>query len=460
MRMNDLLGGDFHHRSVLPALTSLTPSVVQYMKAVSAYGGGASQLMPVDEQKIHAFAATTFGAQFLAIDAVAPDGSVSGEVYERLREVFAAMKPYESFLGGVPVADVGVYLSQQSAVDFRHNGRKLAEVQVDMQPVSPHSAAVEGAVRALQDAHLPVTVVTRGDLDRLGSLPVLVLPEVARMDEDEIRAIGAYVERGGRLYASGYTSLVTSDGTRHPDYLLADLFGCHFIGEETALPVYLKPAVPAARASIAPVSYVAHGESDVNQPGFGAGLTALRVRPEPDADVIATTTLPYGTGDGTRDDQGWASIHNSPPWHDTDHPAVLRRSHGRGEVVYSVAAVETANGSPTSVARDFFVGIVRDLVGADVAFGADSHPDLWMTVFDVPEQNRLRLCFLNFPQNLPAAPIARVEFRVAPRPASAFSELRRAATGEPVPFSLDPDGSLRAVVHDLEHFEMLMAVYR
>ncbi|MFC0531663.1 alpha-L-fucosidase [Phytohabitans kaempferiae] len=463
MHAGDLLGGDFHHQSVLPALQRLTPSVMQYMKAVSAYGGGASLLMPVQEQKAHALAATAVGGQFMAIDAVAPDGSVSAPVYERLAEVFAAMEPYREFLGvGDMIAEVGVYASQAAAVDFADNGLPLDKLagsfRMSGQP-SPHSAAVEGTVRALKSAHIPFTVLSRADLGRLADIPVVVLPNVLRMDEEEIDAFRRYVAEGGRLYASGNSSRVTTRGTRHPDFLLADVFGCRFGDEHTASVTYLKPNTAELAASIAPVAYVAHGEPDVNQAGFDRSVTALRVTAAEGTRILATVSLPYGDGRGNRDDERWASIHNSPPWTDTTEPAVLANRFGAGLSVYSAMDIEaTAEGS-LSAAPQLFVALVRSLLGREPRVAADAPPSVWLTAFHDHEVSRVRVCVLNHPSRFPALPVPQVSLRVSPPAHARFRDLHAIGSERIVPFEIDADGVLHTTIEDLEVFEMLAATY-
>jgi hypothetical protein len=343
------------------------------------------------------------------------------------------------------VADIAVYWSFQVNVDFADNGTPLSEVRLPYREPGPHLRAVLGAVTALSEAHLPVGVITRAALETLDSYSAIVLPNVMRMDAEEVAA-------------SGYTSLVSTDGVRHDDFLLADVFGAHLAGEETSVVTYLKPVTAEASAWIAPVQYVTHGEPFPRDARFGSAVTALRMSVEGDVRVLATTTLPYADGRGTRDDQEWASIHTSPPWRDTADSAVVRHRFGSGEAVYSVFDVESAGGSP-GPAAPFFVGLMRSLLGREPTFEAQAHPDVWLTAFHEADQNRLRLCFLNHASRFPALPIPRIRFRVSAPQGSAFTGLSRIPTGESVRCSIAEDGSIHAEVCDLEVFEMLAATY-
>lgn len=459
--LSDLISGDFLGTgsfATLALYARLTPSVLQYMHNISGYCSSVNQLRPLEEQKVLSLAATMFGGQFMAIDAVLPDGSVNPAAYKILSEVFGEMEPYEPYLGGVPLADVGVYWSMRANVDFSDNGTDLDQIRIRRYEPGPHQRAVHGAVAALAEAHLPVGVFTRAQLAKLDDFAVIVLPNVLRMDQEEIGAFSRYVERGGCLYASGLTSLVTIDGTRHDDFLLASVFGAHFGGEETAVVTYIKPSLPAARDWIAPVLYVTHGEASAHGRRTVAPATATRVTVEAGAEIIATTTLPYLGGFGTRDDRAWASIHTSPPWEDTSRPAVIEHRFGAGRVIYSTTDFE-ADGGSSEPASALFVNLIRTLLKEPPAFQAETHPDVWITAFSDPTQSRIRLCLLNHASRFPVLPVPSVRFRLAAPKGAAFKSLSHVATNEPVEFWCHEDGSLEGELFDLRLFAMLAATY-
>lgn len=69
----------------------------------------------------------------------------------------------------------------------------------------------------------------------------MVLPEVMLLDGEEIEALGKYVQGGGSLLASGRTSLVGADGTRHADFQLSEPFGVSYADETEEIVTYLRP---------------------------------------------------------------------------------------------------------------------------------------------------------------------------------------------------------------------------
>ena len=373
------------------------------------------------------------------------------------------MRPYEGCVGGRLLADVGVYSSPSSRVTVEHNGARLEELPAGapMAPVDPHWSATRGALEALNDAHLPGAALTRADLGRLDEIPVVVLPNVTRMDREEADAIRAYVAGGGRLYASARTSLLPTDGAPQDDFLLADLFGCHFSGEAPEAISYLRPASEPLSSSLGPLAYVAVGEPSELERWYRSGPApeVLVVVADEDAEVLMTVTLPYGGGRGTRDDQDWASIHSAPPWEDTARPAVVRHRFGAGEVIYSSVDIESAGGRQAGPSRRLFVDLIRLLLGRPPAFEADAHPNAWTTVFHEPEKSRFRLSFLNAPPDSPPLPVPLIRFRLAVPEGHRFTSLRRMPDGEELEFSLDADGGMEAEVRDLALFEMLSAHY-
>lgn len=463
-RLNDVLGGDPEARALFEIATALTPSLTQYMYPISGYGGGASDLASLETQERQAMAAVAFGAQFMAIDAVQPDGGVHPRAYERLREVFDAMRPYEGCLGGRALAEVGVYWSPQSRVFLEPDGVRLDQLPPGspIAPDDPHWLAVKGALLALNEAHLPGVALTRADLGRLGEIPVVVLPNATRLDPGEIEAFRDYVAAGGRLYASGRTSLLSTDGTEHEDFLLADVFGSHFRGEASELTSYLRPASAQLSAALSPLEYVTVGEPSEIDRAYRPvpAPTVLEVAAAEAAEVLMAVSVPYAGGRGTRDDHEWSNIHSSPPWEDTARPAVVRNRFGSGEAIYSTVDLEGACGRLAGTSRQLFVELIRHLLGRPPAFEAEAHPNAWTTVFHQPEDLSLRLSFLNAPADSPPLPIPQIRFRLAAPAGSRFTSLRRVPGGEEVEFRLDEDGAMLAEVHDLELFEMLIATYQ
>lgn len=328
-RHQDFLGGDLYGDAieqllVMKLMTNLSPSrPAEFMTFATTSYMEHVELKSADQMRAQVLAAAAESVAFMFIEAIDPAGTANPGSYDRVGSAFEALVPYEPHLGGTPVEDVGVYFSSESKLDFAENGERLT-VRGPARRGYPHLTAIRGACRMLQRAHIPFGVITRRQLAELDRYRVVVLPNVVRMDADEAEALRAYVRRGGRVYASRYTSLVETEGVRHDDFMLADVFGVHLEREEPAGFVYATPATPRIEARLAPQR---HLSAQPREGSLAGGL--LRLAADPETEVLATLTLPYAHPEpGHFSDHDWASIHTSPPWEDTAAPLVVAHEFG------------------------------------------------------------------------------------------------------------------------------------
>ncbi|MEI8079749.1 MAG: alpha-amylase family protein, partial [bacterium] len=334
---HDFLGADFYGDALEQLMVSKfmgglsrTPPI-EFMTSCCVNLYDHVRLKSVDEMRRQAFAATMFSGAFLFIDAIHPDGSFNPAIAERIRAIYDETAPYEPFLGGRAVADIALYFSDDSRMDFSENGLALINAPLWGNQY-PHNQAMRGLCRVLQAAHLPYTIITRKDLPELANYRVVALPNVLRLTTTEADAFREYVSTGGRLYASGQTSLTESCGVRHADFLLADVFGCHAVAADWGKVVYLKPATAEVAAAMAPQTHLSHfqtyAETAVTPT---AGDRAVPLAAEAAGEVLATISLPYACPHpGSIRDHHWASIHSSPPWQDSATPALVRHRFGHG----------------------------------------------------------------------------------------------------------------------------------
>ena len=401
-----------------------------------------------EEMMLQAAAATALSSAFLFIDAIDPAGTANPEVFERIGRIFEQTAPYEPFLGGEPVEDIAVYFSVDSQMDFAANGTPVNALAL-ASTAYPHGTAVQGACRALQRAHLPFGVITRKQLGDLARWPVVVLPAVLRMDDHEAAAFRAYVEGGGRLYASRWTSLIHTGGERSDDFALADLFGVCLAGEEEGRMVYLRPASPEVAEVVAPQDVV----SVHVDPRPLCGVPRLRLT---SGTPLAHLTLPYGyPAAGNVKDHLWASSHSSPPWEATNHPTVVANEFGDGRVVYSAADLETTDAESD---ESLFVHLVRSLLPGPPSFSAKAHSAVWVNVFDQADRSQLLVSFLNYQADLPAVPVP-VTVSLRPPAGRRFTGVTLAPGGAAVEHSVDADGTLTATVDRVEVLALVVATY-
>jgi len=259
------------------------------------------------------------------------------------------------------------------------------------------------------------------------------------------------VKAGGNLYASRYTSWTSTEGTRFDDFQLADLFGCHAAADDLGTVTYLKPQDANMAEVITPQRYLDHFAAP-GSPGDGAGT--IRLKSQTQGTVLAGLTLPYAKTWGDVFDQRWASIHSSPPWQDTDTPAIVENTFDKGRVIYSAADIETV---PSRANEALLRHLLVDrLLDGKSFFTCDAHPCVWSEVYRHPEEGYYRVCLLNHQGQLPVVPLGAITFTLRPAPREVFTGLTIGPRKEAHPHSIDEHGCLTATLDRLTDLTMLL----
>ena len=463
-RANDMLGADFYGDQMEQLMVSKLMSNLAMNRPIEFMTSRCLTLADHETNKtaaeirMPALATTLFSGAMLFIDAINPDGTANPGPYDMVRPVYDELSSYEPFLGGEMVEDVAIYYSSESKMDFAENGTPLGDADLWGKEY-PHKRAVMGVSRVLQQAHVPFGIITRKQIKELNRYKVIVLPNVLRMDKAEVDAFREYVSGGGRLYASRFTSLTETCGTRHKDFMLADVFGCHAEADDAGNVTYLKAACGELGKIISPQACM----SNIRPrplPGCpltgGHGNGTVKLAQKAEGNVLATLSLPYSQESGTVNDQEWSSIHSSPPWKDTEAPTIVRNQFGKGQAIYSAADIESLDGL---VNDKVLLHLIQSMLGDGQSASSKAHPCVWMTVTDQPDEGRLIVAFLNYQKQLPAIPIAEIPFTLAPPEGKTFTALKSLPGGEAVEFETDDKGNLKARVYNLEALVMLAAEY-
>ena len=456
---SDFLGADFYGDALEQLLVCKlyqklsADQPIEFTTTCCPTPGYHEQLKSAAQMEMHVLGATLASAAFMWIDAVDLDGAINPAVCARIGDVFEKTSAYQPYLGGEAVEDVAIYFSDASKMDFRGNGVPVVEAK-GTGPKYPHMLAARGWARVLQKAHVPFGVITRKDADVLDRYRLVILPNVLRMDEDEVAALREYVRRGGRVYASRYTSLTETSGVRHKDFMLADVFGCHCAADDLGTVTYVKPADESLARAIAPQAYLDHF-APTGTPADGAG--AVRLREQADGRPLATLTLPYHKEWGDVFNHKWGSIHSSPPWQDTAAPAIVMHDFGAGRCIYSAADIESIPSDANEATMRHLLDLLLD---GPMSFSADTHPCVWTSVFHQPELRRYRVCFLNCQEMLPPVPIDAIKFSLRPPAGHTFTKLVAVPDEKQIEFRSDDDGILHAELERLEVFGMLLACYQ
>jgi hypothetical protein len=394
---NDFLQGDFYGDSwqgsfVRKLLEDLTPHrPFGFETSSSAELADHTAMKPEALLEAKAAAAIADNAAFIFIDAIDPIGTLNPKVYDRMGRIFDRLMPYYAELGGKRVADVAVYYSLDSKFDYAGNGRPVPGADT----TDAHTKGVTSVTRALGSHHIPFGFITRTTLGHLNERKVLILPNVNMMDDAEIEAIRDWVRRGGKLLATGWTSIIDTRGRARRDFGLGDVFGATLKSPSwTAWPHYVAPTGEGAAL---------FGDFSPSYPAFARTTgQEVRARPGSDVGVLASTTLIWPSSDPTR----FSSIHSNPPWKPTERPEVVLSRFGQGRAIYCASPIETVE----SLA-DSFVRLVRRLEGR-FAFEADAPAAVELTLFRQPERHRYRLSLVNFQKDLPNIPVVDIPVRL------------------------------------------------
>lgn len=456
---NDFLQGDFYGdalqgsfvRKLLENLTPKRPFGYETSFSVNLADHTARKSTALLEAK--AAAAIADHAAFIFIDAIDPIGTVNPNPHERMGKVFETLMPYYDELGGDRVREIAIYYSPESKLNFAGNGRPVSNPDTS----DSHTTASMQAARRILEAHLPLGVVTKGPLlewhaawrglpederedafhedefPGLKGVKVLVLANVNMLDADEAAALRDWVRAGGRLYASGGTSIVDPRGKVHSDFQLADVLGVSLVEPHwTDRTRFLAPTAEGSKFFV---------DFDADYPAF-CTQAGPRIRAAAGGQVLATTTLPWPAPDPTK----FASIHSNPPWTKTDEPELVRSSFGRGQVIYSASPIELVE-----TLGDTFTQLVQSLLPLP-RFQVEAPKCVEATLFEQPDQNRDLLTLVNFQKDLPNLPVDGI--RIVLRPPRVTSQIVLLPSREPLKRELRNDGTVVFAAPKLETLQM------
>lgn len=167
-----------------------------------------------------------------------------------------------------------------------------------------------GTSEALSDAHIMHDVLLDEDINlkTLQKYKLLILPSVMCMDKKQVAAVKKYVKNGGRLLASGNTSLFDEYGFGNDHFQLKELFGADYVKDKmTPKPTSIKGANIAN-----PIEYPA---------------TTIEIKSIPDSKAKVLAELFDKAGKKVC-------------------PAIITNDYGKGKVIYSPCVLGAVNFEP------------------------------------------------------------------------------------------------------------------
>ena len=255
-------------------------SSASYTRGTQAYRRGASPLLELHLWMLEGFAG-----------GITPWWHVIGSSHEdkRILDRHLPMmewhKKNEKYLyDRKPVANIGLVWSQAN-VEF--GGGLLEKGRM--------RDAWRGMVMALTRAGLTFLPVNAGDINtQTQDMDLLILPEFAVVADEEAKALEAFVERGGSIFACGETGVYNSDGDEHRSSTLEALLGLRFgqaRGGETSGNSWENPILHNYLRIETAGSPVFNGFS--NTAMIGMGGIFKEIIPGKDTRVLATYIPPF-----------------------------------------------------------------------------------------------------------------------------------------------------------------------
>lgn len=392
-----------------------------------------------DNLLMRSYAAIANQAAFTLIDAIDPRGTLDRRFYETARRLNNSYSRYEPYIDGnsQAVFDVGIYHSYESLVDLEHTPQNIAEAEDH--PSWPFIRIHENIVNILQKNHLLFGFVHKADM--LEKIPLILLSDCSSLTEEECIALTEYVQNGGRLYASGSTSLYDPEHGKRKDFRLAELFGVHTAGTQTQTVSYIAPTFPNSI------------------PGATADYPLMLDHPQIEissvsgAEILGTLTLPISDA---AEQNHFGSAISDPPMIATPVPALVRHRYGKGEVLYAAGMIENI---PLDCHRSIFATLLKYLLSNRTTLETNAPKQVECTLFDQPEQKRFIFSCLNQPVELPVQPLHDLNFQLRLPEHCRITQVLLAPKNHPCPFSLK-NGILTLKLEQLKDFALFVLKYQ
>lgn len=248
------------------------------------------------------------GANFV-MDAINPDGTVDHRVSRLVGEIYEKQIPYEPYMRGKHVGDVGVWYSTSGR--YNTAGQEL------------HSRICSLCLGStLAEHHVPYRVVANSTTDTLSQYRVVMASAIAGIEDKHRKDVYEYVKNGGVFYFSGVED----------EALLKEFFGIELLGYSDWDNTYLAPVKGEETRFF---------DFDEHAPMAMLFKHPLVTQPRDGVQISAHLKLPYGD---FHDNYRFSAIHSNPPGVLTDYPSVMEASYGKGRVIWSALPFEGMEG--------------------------------------------------------------------------------------------------------------------
>jgi len=287
---------------------------------------------PLHDMRWELMTLLAHGAFVTMVDKAGFDGQLDPVAYDRIGAAFKEAHAKREHFGQTPVAEVGIYFSSRTR-DWL--GREQA---------AEYFHSFQGAQKAMVYEHIPwgILLDENGTLERLRQFPVLLLPHAAIFSEREVALLKDYVQEGGNLILTGWTSMLGWQGEPREESALRELAGAHLIRRLDSLDNWVRlPGHPEG-----PTSVLGHGIPPGAWPFLVKGPAA--VLEATSAQPVGELLQPFRTMRQREGKEGtdWPMSADAPVG-----PAVLLNEIGRGKALTFACSPDYATASEHHIAE-------------------------------------------------------------------------------------------------------------
>ena len=370
------------------------------------------------------------GAFVTVVDKTAFDGGLDPLAYERVGAAFADALARREHFGQKTVAEVGLYFSSRTRDWF---AREKPE---------DYFQSFLGAHKALVYEHIPWGVILdeNATLPILKQFPIVMLPGVAILSDNEVELLRRYVSEGGKLIVTGLSGCCDRWGKAQGKSSIESMIGARFVSKLDSMDNWMRfsSSQPSRTSWFAP-----DGRLDWPFLVKGPAVVYEATSATPGGELMK----PYRT---VRQQQGKEGTEWPMSAEAAVGPAILVNQLGKGTVL-------TFAGSPDfATASEHHIVETRKLLRKAVRFlcpvpriEVTAPANVEAVVTDDPATSALRVHFIAYnapPQSMPAknrpyvlpgliedAPIYRASITLRDRPKHASTcnkstELRRSGS--------------------------------
>jgi hypothetical protein len=420
----DFYGGKYQHvlgAKVLAGITKNMPYEFMTSRCVNLRDHTSMK----SEAELTAEASVTLanaGAYFF-IDAINPDGSLEGEVYERLGRVSKKLAPFtETVKRHIPdiVADKALYYSSSAYIDEN----AVTNIMSDTPSGNPAVEELSGTSVFLTRAHIPFRIVSN-EAKEFGALNTIVMNNIMYTTKEENERIRKFVNDGGALIATGMTSLYEPDGASTGDFGLADIFGVSYTGKKSKRFHYLS--------------------FTERQWLISSHASAPLVKAK-EAKVVANIVEPLFDPD----EEKYASIHSNPPGQATDYAGLTINKFGKGKCIYLSSPVFSLQ---QDAQQTFGMWLFREHSPSMLIVDTNAPECVEITLLKSSTENAYLAGFVNYQKELPNVPVRDIYAKIRLPNGAIPKSCTRVSDKRKVDLKIEKD-TFRIEVPFLETLEM------